>query len=74
MSEILPGLRPRRKAAGMTLQDVAEAMGCSINAVALWERGGSLPTVDRLPKLAEVLGCTVDELYKEFNNGEEKRP
>lgn len=74
MSEILPGLRPRRKAAGMTLQDVAEAMGCSINAVALWERGESLPTVDRLPKLAEVLGCTVDELYKEYNGKGDTRP
>lgn len=74
MSDILPGLRPRRKAAGMTLQDVAEAMGCSINAVALWERGESLPTVDRLPKLAEVLGCTVDELYKEYNGKGDTRP
>lgn len=74
MSEILPGLRARRKAAGMTLQDVAEAMGCSINAVALWERGGSLPTVDRLPRLAEVLGCTVDELYQDFTGEGATKP
>lgn len=74
MSEILPGLRPRRKAAGMTLQDVAAAMGCSINAVALWERGGSLPTVDKLPQLARLLGCSVDDLYHDFNNRGEIRP
>lgn len=74
MSEILPGLRARRKAAGMTLQDMAEAMDCSINAVSCWERGDWLPTVDRLPKLAEVLGCTVDELYKEYNGKGDTRP
>ena len=65
MSEILPGIRPRRRAAGMTLEELAAAVGCTLQAVSCWERGQTLPTADRLPQLARALGCTIDELYTE---------
>lgn len=65
MSDILPGIRPRRRAAGMTLEDLAAAVGCSLQAVSCWERGQTMPTADRLPQLARALGCTIDELYTE---------
>lgn len=64
MNEILPGLRSRRKAAGLTLEEVAAAVGCTLQAVACWERGATLPTADRLPAIARALGCSIDELYK----------
>ena len=64
MNEILTGLRPRRKAAGLTLEDVAAAVGCTLQAVACWERGATLPTADRLPAIAKALGCSIDDLYK----------
>lgn len=64
MSEILPGIRARRKAAGMTLEDLAAAVGCTLQAVSCWERGQTLPTADRLPQLARALGCSIDDLYR----------
>jgi transcriptional regulator with XRE-family HTH domain len=41
---------------------LAEQMGVSQSAVAMWETGASLPSADKLPKLARALGCTIDEL------------
>lgn len=65
MSEILPGIRARRKAAGMTLEELAAAVGCTLQAVGCWERGQTLPTADRLPAIAAALGCSIDDLYRE---------
>ena len=70
MSEILPGIRARRKAAGMTLEDLAAAVGCTLQAVSCWERGQTLPTADRLPQLARALGCSIDDLYRTFDNND----
>lgn len=63
MSEVLPGIRARRKAAGLTLTDVAERLGVTQQAIGRWERGEALPSADRLPDLAAALGCSIDELY-----------
>lgn len=70
MSNILPGLRARRKAAGLTLRDMAEKLGCTQAAVSCWELGETLPTADRLPEIARALGCNVDELYKNYTESE----
>lgn len=51
-----------RKAAGYTQQRLAEKLGVSRSAVAMWETGGTRPRSDRLLRLAEILGCTADEL------------
>ena len=59
----LRGLAPARKRSGLTLQTVADALDVSRQAVSQWETGTAWPTPDRLPRLAEVLGCTIDELY-----------
>ena len=39
-------------------------MGVTDKAVSKWERDLSFPNVASLPKLAEELGCTVDELLE----------
>lgn len=70
MSEILPGIRPRRRAAGMTLEELAAEVGCTLQAVSCWERGQTLPTADRLPQLAKALGCTIDDLFRDDSQDE----
>ena len=45
-----------RKEKGMTQNDLAD------KAVSKWERNLSCPDVNSIPKLAEVLGTTVEEL------------
>lgn len=74
MSDILPGIRARRKAAGLSLEELAAAVGCTRQAAALWEAGQTLPTADRLPQLAAALGCSIDDLYKDFNSNQEATP
>lgn len=74
MSEILPGIRARRKAAGMSQEELAAAVGCTFQAVGAWERGQMLPTAARLPQLAKALNCSIDDLYKNYNDAEDETP
>ena len=54
----------RRKAQGMTQLELAQKMGVTDKAVSKWERDLSCPDVSSLPKLAENLGLTVEELMQ----------
>ncbi len=54
----------RRKEKGLTQLDLARQMGVTDKAVSKWERNLSFPDVASLPKLAEVLGTSVDELLE----------
>ena len=51
-----------RKAKGMTQAELAEKMGITDKAVSKWERDLSYPDVTSIPRLAEILGVSVDEL------------
>ena len=35
------------------------------STVAMWESGENVPRADKLPDLARVLGCTVDDLFRD---------
>lgn len=61
----LEGLAPRRKAAGMTQAQVAEALGVERATVGMWETGTSWPLALMLPALAGLLCCSIDDLYRE---------
>ena len=65
-----------RKENGMTQQELAEKMGITDKAVSKWERNLSYPDIASMPKLAEILGVSVDELLncrKESEKSEEKK-
>ena len=53
-----------RKEKGMTQADLAEQMGVTDKAVSKWERDLSFPDVTSLPRLAEILEVSVDELMQ----------
>lgn len=61
----MEGLTERRKAAGITQEQVAAALNVTQGAVSQWERGEVLPTIPNLVKLARLLGCTVDDLMRD---------
>lgn len=48
---------------GMTQADLAGALGVDPSTVAKWESEKAYPRADLLPKIANLLGCTIDELY-----------
>lgn len=51
-----------RKAAGLTQEELGEAVGISGQAVSRWECGGA-PDVTLLPTIADKLGVTIDALF-----------
>ena len=57
--------RKARLAAGLTVRDVVRALGVSDAAVYMWETGKMTPTAKRLVAVAQLYGCTVDDLLKE---------
>lgn len=54
-----------RRRAGYTQEGLAEAMSVSRQAVSKWESGQTLPEAAALPRLADLLGCTLDQLMRE---------
>ena len=53
-----------RKQHGMTQLELAEKMNVTDKAVSKWERDLSCPDINSLPKLAEILGVSVEELMQ----------
>ena len=53
-----------RKRSGLSQAAVAEKLGISSAAVCQWETGKTMPDPRKLPKIAECLNCTVDELLQ----------
>ena len=57
-------IKEAREKAGLTQQDLANELGVGQSTVAMWETQKSLPRTDKLPALAKIIGCTIDELLK----------
>ncbi|CRZ33503.1 DNA-binding XRE family transcriptional regulator [Herbinix hemicellulosilytica] len=58
-----------RREKGITQEEIAEKLGVTPQAVSKWENDISYPDILLLPKLAEILEVTVDELL----SGEAKK-
>lgn len=52
-----------RKARKLTQEQLAEALGCSVEFISLVERGVNAPSVAGLEKFAKVLKVEVKELF-----------
>ena len=55
-------LKEARIKAGLSVSDVAKSLSISDVAVYMWENGQTTPKVANLKKLANLYGCSVDEL------------
>lgn len=58
------GFKEARLAAGLTVQQVVKALKVSDASVYLWETGQMYPKTARLHEIADLYGCTVDELLR----------
>lgn len=68
LSEKILHLRTQK---GLSQLELAEQLGVSRQSVSKWETGQSVPDLDKLIKLADLFGITVDELVRE---GERPQP
>ena len=57
-------IKEKREQANISQSELAKQLDVTQGAVSQWEVGISMPRTELLPKLAEVLKCTVDELLK----------
>ncbi len=52
-----------RRKLGIMQKDLAEQLGIKANAVGAWENGRSRPDIDSLPKMCEIFGISLYEIY-----------
>ena len=52
----------RRKEKGLTQRELAQMLNITDKAVSKWERNLACPDINTLPKLADILGASVEEL------------
>ncbi len=64
--EVVMDLKQLRKNKKITQFRLASVIGVNQSAVAMWERGASIPQTKDLTKIAKALGVTVDELLACF--------
>lgn len=69
--KISSNIRNYREKLGISRKDLALKMDVDDTTIAAWECGRILPRAAKLPKLANLFGCTIDDL---FGNPEIKEP
>jgi len=63
-----------RTAQNLSQGDLAERLDVSRQSVSKWETGQSVPDLDKIIKLADLFGITVDELVREDSLPEAESP
>ena len=56
-------IKSLRVSKNLTQEELAKALGVVRTTVAMWELGKAMPPSNKLPDIAKVLECSVDELY-----------
>lgn len=64
----------RRKAMGLTQDQLAERLGVTKQAVSKWENEVCCPDITILPELAGIFGCTTDALFGLTREEPEEKP
>ena len=62
-------IKEMRLRAKITQNELSLKLSIQRSTVAKWETGKSLPRAELLPKIAQILNCSVDELLR---TGEQK--
>lgn len=52
-----------RKQRGLTQEELAGELGVTFQAVSKWENAKSAPDIFFLPRMAELFGCSIDDMF-----------
>lgn len=66
------GFKEARKKAGLTMMEAGQRLGITDAAVAQWESGATMPNAKRLPEIARLYGCTLEDLLKDKEELDER--
>lgn len=56
-------IRELRESRGLLQAQLAAGMGTTQSAISNWESEVALPKSRELPRLAKLLGCSIEELF-----------
>lgn len=62
--EIINGFEKCRRKAGLNQIEAALAIGVTQPTISQWENGKVYPARDKVVTVAEVYGCSIDELFE----------
>ena len=54
-----------RRELGLTQVELARRLGVTCQAISKWETQANSPDIALIPKIAGVLGVSIDELFRE---------
>lgn len=66
----LNNIKILRERSGKTQEEIASAFDCDTSTISKWETGESQPRADKLPVLARLFGCTIDDLFDSVSGNE----
>ena len=70
LAEKILSLRTQR---GMSQDDLAEKLEVSRQSVSKWETAQSTPDLDKIIRLADLFGTTVDQLVREGERPQDRK-
>lgn len=57
-------IKKLRESLKLTQEDLAKKLHIGRTTVSMWESGDAMPRADKLPELARVLNCSIEDLYE----------
>ena len=60
----MSALKNAREDKGLSQMALAKSLGVDQSTVCLWESGKTSPRPDVAIRLANILGCTLDDIYR----------
>ena len=63
-------IKSLREAQKISQTELAAKMGVAQNAISQWESEVALPRARDLPRLADLLGCAIDDLFNRDGPGQ----
>lgn len=57
-------IKKMREKNNITQCQLSESLGISQSTIAMWETGETMPRAALLPKIAKILKCSIDDLFK----------
>lgn len=69
----MKSIRERRRMLNISQSKLAKLVNVNQTAISQWERGATTPSLPNACRLAQVLQCTVDDLFA-VEQGKEVKP